>query len=84
MHATDRDSPTVRSQMPKPQGATRDDTERGMVGRTRLQGDVVAVLEEMPSLAYELASQHRTQRGRSFVILTSDGVQRLLKRWARV
>ena len=53
---------------------------KGMVGRTRLPGDVYAVHEEQPNLSYELGTQHRTQRGRSFVILTSDGVQRLLKR----
>jgi len=70
--------------MPAQEDAARaaSDSERGMVARIRVQGDVYAVLEErQPNVpyAYELGTQHN-RPARSFVVLTSEGVQRLRKR----
>ena len=70
----------------RPLGSSAPPSDQCMLSRLRLQGAVLALAEEggrgadaSPPQSYEMVEQH-SGVVRSFVVLTSDGVQRLLKR----
>ena len=90
-HAQVTSAPCVCCQFERPVGtsaaSSQQTAERCSLSRLRLQGTVLAVAEEAGEhpdgtsshSSYELTEQH-ARPARSYIVLTTDGCQRLRKR----